>query len=296
MTWMLPEQLAAMNELQAACNSLGVDVVIIGAAAYRAWFDDPGRYTEDVDVAVAIDMEEFTVLTEALTALEWRQEARREHRWHTPASARIDLLPAGRKLRTAGRIEWPRSGMVMNLVGFEHVFAQAVTREVSPGTALRVVPVPVLTLLKIASFLDSPYDRQKDAQDILSILARYEIEGDRRFGAEVYDAGVDYDRAGAFLLGEDLAMLCTGAEVELMMKFLSGVQDDTTALSTAFARATGRPGSEESREAHRPILATFAAAFSRLTERRRALDRIAKEAFESGLYDRTGIPEGGEDA
>ncbi len=30
-------------------------------------------------------------------------------------------------------------------------------------------------------------------------------------------------------------------------------------------------------------------------ERRAALDRIAKEAFESGLYDRTGIPEGGED-
>ncbi len=30
-------------------------------------------------------------------------------------------------------------------------------------------------------------------------------------------------------------------------------------------------------------------------ERREALNRIAKEAFESGLYDRTGIPEGGED-
>jgi hypothetical protein len=30
-------------------------------------------------------------------------------------------------------------------------------------------------------------------------------------------------------------------------------------------------------------------------ERKVALDRIAKEAFESGLYDRTGIPEGGED-
>ncbi len=29
--------------------------------------------------------------------------------------------------------------------------------------------------------------------------------------------------------------------------------------------------------------------------RKAALDRIAKEAFESGLYDRTGIPEGGED-
>ncbi len=30
-------------------------------------------------------------------------------------------------------------------------------------------------------------------------------------------------------------------------------------------------------------------------ERKAALNRIAKEAFESGLYDRTGIPEGGED-
>jgi excisionase family DNA binding protein len=30
-------------------------------------------------------------------------------------------------------------------------------------------------------------------------------------------------------------------------------------------------------------------------ERKAALDRIAKDAFESGLYDRTGIPEGGED-
>ena len=30
-------------------------------------------------------------------------------------------------------------------------------------------------------------------------------------------------------------------------------------------------------------------------ERKVALDRIAKEAFESGLYDRTGIPEGGQD-
>ena len=33
----------------------------------------------------------------------------------------------------------------------------------------------------------------------------------------------------------------------------------------------------------------------REAERKDALDRIAKEAFESGLYDRTGIPEGGED-
>jgi len=30
-------------------------------------------------------------------------------------------------------------------------------------------------------------------------------------------------------------------------------------------------------------------------ERKDALNRIAKEAYEAGLYDRTGIPEGGEE-
>lgn len=33
----------------------------------------------------------------------------------------------------------------------------------------------------------------------------------------------------------------------------------------------------------------------RNAERRAALDRMAKDAFDAGLYDRTGIPEGGED-
>ncbi len=270
MTWLLPEQLSALNELQAAISTLGIDIVIIGAAAYRAWFNDPGRYTEDIDVAVAVDLEEFTILAETLTALGWRQEARREHRWHTPKNARVDLLPAGRKLRSAGRIEWPQSGMVMNLVGFEHVFAQAMILQVSPGTSLRVIPVPVLALLKIASFLDSPYDRQKDAQDILSILERYEIGGDRRFSTEIYDAGVSYDCAGAFLLGQDLAMLCQGADAELVMKFISALLNDTTGEATAFARATGRPGLDESGDRRRAIIETFAAGFSQAAGRRTA--------------------------
>jgi excisionase family DNA binding protein len=48
---------------------------------------------------------------------------------------------------------------------------------------------------------------------------------------------------------------------------------------------------------HRRIYLKDMAAYQKRRdgERKAALDRIAKEAFESGLYDRTGIPEGGED-
>lgn len=116
---LLPEQLEALRQLQRACQDAGVDAVIIGATAYRVWIDDDRR-TQDVDVALAVDVDQFGSLTDSLQAAGWTQDPRREERWLTQAGARIDLLPIGEQARSTGYVTWPKAEMRTSVVGFEH--------------------------------------------------------------------------------------------------------------------------------------------------------------------------------
>ncbi len=209
MTMLLPEQADAVRQIQDICRRLAVDIVVIGATAYRLWVDDQYRTTEDVDVVVALDLEDLPRLTDPLVAGGWRQDPRREHRWISSSRARIDLLPAGARARRDRYLDWPLAETRMSLVGFDHVFQDAVERELAPGLVGKVVPLVVLALLKIVSYLDQPAVRAKDLDDLARMVEVYEEDGERRFSDEVLDAGVDYSEAGAYLLGRDLARLCT---------------------------------------------------------------------------------------
>jgi hypothetical protein len=77
--------------------------------------------------------------------------------------------------------------MTMSLAGFDHAFADSIERELAPDLRIRVVPLPVLALLKIFAFMDNPHAHQKDIEDFVELLQRYEQEGDRRFSDEVVD-------------------------------------------------------------------------------------------------------------
>lgn len=226
MTVLLPEQAQGLRDLQGICRQLAVDVVLVGAIAYRIWMPDENRLTEDVDAVVGLDLDEFPRLIDRLAVLGWRQDERREHRWHSPGGARFDLLPVGPKARRERRIIWPRAETTMTVVGFEHVFADAAEYEVAPRLTSQVAPLVVLALLKIVSYLDDPHTRRKDLQDLVALMRRYEEDGDRRFGDDVLDAGVEYEEAGAFLLGRDLRTLCTTSqEVDVARRFLQQVCD-----------------------------------------------------------------------
>jgi predicted nucleotidyltransferase len=109
MTLLLPEQVDALQELRSVCEVLAIEIVVIGATALRAWIPDAPRLTEDVDVAIALDLDAFGPLTTRLANLGWRPDSRWEPRWHTRGHARVDLLPVGLRARQDRQIRWPVS-------------------------------------------------------------------------------------------------------------------------------------------------------------------------------------------
>lgn len=267
MTELTPDQAEDLRALQAVCKSFSADLVIIGAMAYRVFVDDPYRTTEDVDIAIALDLDAWPGFVLQLLGRDWRQRQNLEHRWRGPHGSLVDIIPAGSKLRKQGRLVWPKSEMTMSLAGFDHVFADSIERDLAPGLRIKVVPSPVLALLKILAFMDNPHARQKDIEDFVELLKRYEQEGDRRFSDAVFDAGVNFEEAGAFLLGVDLARLCTPKETGLVQSFVSEANDDEHSALVAVRRL--RPGTDDSDAGFEQLIA----AFARGVEHRRTEDR-----------------------
>jgi len=109
----------------------------------------------------------------------------------------------------------------MSLAGFDHVFASAVEMHPAEGLRIRVVPPVVTVLLKIIAYMEDPYRRAKDLQDICVVLARYEAQSDRLFSDAVFDAELpDFEVANAFLLGLDLRALATNDDATYVKEFL----------------------------------------------------------------------------
>jgi predicted nucleotidyltransferase len=61
-------------------------------------------------------------------------------------------------------VTWLKAQMRMSVVGFEHVFAEAVEKELAPETVMKVAPLHVLALLKIVAYMDDPNGRAKTSK------------------------------------------------------------------------------------------------------------------------------------
>ena len=63
------DQIADLAGISQICNELGADLVVIGATSLLLHMGDLGRFTRDVDLTVALDLDEFESLTSRLTAI-----------------------------------------------------------------------------------------------------------------------------------------------------------------------------------------------------------------------------------
>jgi predicted nucleotidyltransferase len=243
------DQAADLRTLRDHCRQLNADLVVIGAIAYQIYFPKEYRHTADFDFAVALDLNEFAELDRKLASGGWKHPANQEHQWRSPHGTRLDLIPAGPKLREAGQIDWPTSQLTMCLVGFNHVFTEARPVLFADNLMLKVAPAVVLALLKMVAFLDDPTRRAKDLGDLRGMLQRYEVSSERLFSDDVLNANLeDYSLSPAFLLGADLRALCTDEEVTVVNRFFSAIDDAKPGwMSFVRARSLGDHAEEDAR-------------------------------------------------
>ena len=194
------------------------ELLLIGALALGQHISMAYRDTDDVDLAVAMSIEEFPGPMASMEG--WTRDAKMERRFFSPQRQMVDILPAGGKLITTGYIDWP-SGHRMSLVGFDLAFAHS-TKEQAGMTEVLVPSAPVLAFLKMRAWLDRPADRPKDLQDIAYLLCEYiGDDDDRRFEDDLFDLELDFQDVSPFALGRDLGRIVQSDHIPHVEEFLA---------------------------------------------------------------------------
>jgi predicted nucleotidyltransferase len=227
-----PDEIAALAALKQVWSDRRF--CLIGASALRALLPTGyWRTTRDLDLIVAVSLD---VLHETLGRdARFSPDHQLEHRWYGPAGVPLDVLPASPPLVAAGEIVWPRSGGRMSLQGFRLVFETAQPIEVGDGVTVDVPSLATIAFLKMISYLDRPYDRERDLQDLAHLLDEY-VAAEDRFTDELLDAGVAFDDASAFQLGRDLGRRVTGDELDVIHAFIAKARDPNDAMAARILR------------------------------------------------------------
>ena len=204
---------------------------LIGASAIRCHLRDRSRATQDIDLVLGVSLARYPGGLDSESG--WHRHPKREHRWVAPGDVLVDVIPAGADEGALTVLTWPESGFEMNLAGLRLALNQAVPIEVAPGLIIPVVPLEVIALLKMVSFLDRPHERDRDLEDVALILDEFiGSADDRRYNDEILELALSYEEISPFLLGKKLASIVNQREAEAVGRFIDlvkGVGDSTVA-------------------------------------------------------------------
>lgn len=177
---------------------------------------DAARKTHDVDFAFMVEAwPAFEALRSRLLATgKFAAAPGNAQRLQFDTGMVVDLVPFGAIERPDRTIAWPPSGaVVMSVFGFREALAATILVLLPERITAQVVSLPALAILKIAAWMERRYVQPgKDAYDLWLILRHYLDAGNRdrlyTEAAQLLERGdFDYEAAGAWLLGHDMARL-----------------------------------------------------------------------------------------
>jgi predicted nucleotidyltransferase len=159
-----PIVVAALSDLAAGLQALGVGFCVIGALVPEVLLEEPPtRRTNDAGATVVVDtLDDFERVKMQLEEFGFRR-TRRPYRLTHKSGGWVDLIPSSRTLAPTGRLELSDE-VTFNLAGFEMIMPNAVDVMVSPGLGVPMVPVALYVLLKIVAYGD-----RKEWKDLGSV-------------------------------------------------------------------------------------------------------------------------------
>jgi predicted nucleotidyltransferase len=228
-----PDLTQAIRKLLGVAHGLKLDAVLIGAVVSElAAVEDEGltppRGTNDADFALRIkDWAEFAKLKKGLVEAGFTGDPKIEHRLHM-GLAMVDVVPYGPEISSKeGEIFWPVAERSMVVLGFEEACAHAVESQVEPNLCVKRLTLPGFVLLKIMAFLDrraaGVLKYRNDAEDLLFWFQHYASGKHEERRYEILTRGlseIQYDSAGAALLGLEVAALASPAAAARVRHFL----------------------------------------------------------------------------
>ena len=221
-------------------DPLEIPFFVLGATA-RDLILDVGygirsfRATKDLDLAIQIeDWENYEILITTLLETGQFRKDRNPHRLIHKKELPIDIIPFGQIENEEGEITWPPENETsMNVIGFDEAYANTLTvrLKAEPALEIKVASLPGLVVLKLISWKDRSYGKDRDASDLAHIIKNYYQAGNEdRLYNENYDIMKELDHrieeAGARLLGHDIAALLKPETKELILEILEEETDE----------------------------------------------------------------------
>jgi predicted nucleotidyltransferase len=193
------------------------------------------RATADIDLGVKVaDWEEFHTLKDGLAATGQFEPTRSAQRLLYKHDLPIDIVPFGPLEHANKEISWPPDHSVrMNVLGFEDAYRNAQTIRLKSDPVLDVpFATPAgLAVLKVIAWNDRLPQGSKDAGDLAFLMRNYLDAGNQKRLAEEHPDllaadDFDYERAGARLLGRDMAKVMSAETTKVVLEILDRETDN----------------------------------------------------------------------